>query len=205
MDDFITQEEAAQAEARAQEQKQRIASDPQAVLNFVAGATEVDDWVTAYPDKALNKAYKEFRAGVQDEVSAAEGVDPDDTEAIAQHQAKVEDITRRTSEWEQKLTESARHFHLKGVSRRTLKELRRAAKKKFNVDENPLDTDLQEEADVYYRASVIAAHLEGYTVENVLDIYDNLPGKVFNDLWSSANSLSINDDFLRGIATPDFS
>ena len=205
MEDFITQEEAAKAEARAKEQKQRIASDPQAVLKFVSGVTEVEDWVTAYPDKKLNQAYRNFRNDIQARVSAATAVDPEDDAAVAEHQKNVDEIQSEIAEWENKLSESAIHFQLKGVSRKTLKELRKAARKKFNVDEHPMDIDVQNDADTYYRISVIAAHLEGYTVESIEQIYDNLPGKVFEDLWSSANSLSINDDFLRGIATPDFS
>jgi hypothetical protein len=204
-EEYVTQEEAAKAQQRAREQKQRIASDPQAVLKFVAGEIEVDDWVTAYPDKALNKEYREFRESIKTEVSQAEGVDPDDAEAVREAQSKVESIQARIDEWEDKLSESAVHFHLKGVSRKTLKELRKAARKKFNVEDNPMDSDLQDEADTYYKASVIAAHLEGYDIDDIISIYDNAPGKIFNDLWSSANSLSINDDFLRGIATPDFS
>lgn len=204
-EDYITQEDAAKAENAAKQQKQRIASDPQAVLKFVAGVTEVEDWVTGYPDKALNKAYREFRDSIQDQVSQARAVDPDDAEGVSEHKANVEKLEAEIKEWDEKLSESAVHFNLKGVSRSTLKQLRKAARKKFKVDDDQFDPDLQDDADRYYKASVIAAHLEGYDIDKIVQIEENLPGKIFNDLWASANALSISDDFLRGIATPDFS
>lgn len=196
--------------------KTHLVSDPDAVRKIVAGLVPVDDNVTVYPNKPLNLKYGVFN----DSLNELSGRLPrlDDGESTEEFLARTEswrtEYETAEAEFEalkKQLADSAMTFHMVGISKKAIKNLRTAARKKFPLptvgDPTAEDPDITEERDEYYRASIVAAHLvkSGYTIEDIESFRDNWPNLAWAQLWLTAQKLSIADDYLgKNFTNPDF-
>lgn len=197
---------------KAEAAKQRLKTDPDAVRKILQGNYEVSDSVTLFPRKDLNKRYADIRPKF-DRLAAdskqREGESDEEWNArIIASKEQNADLFREFEEIQALIEESAVTFTLVSVSKRAIKSLRREARKKFPVrNEGNEDPDEAEERDEWYQSAIIAAHLaaDGYTVDDILKIKDEWPTTCWASLWVKAQELSIQDDYLRGSFTPDFS
>lgn len=201
-----------QAIEKAEAVKERLKSDPAAVRKLLGKNVEIDDFVTVYPDKELNREYKRFRERLlalsENTVRRIDETEPEWNERIAKEGAENKGLQDEFEALEERLKESGVTFRLVSIGKGAIKELRKAARKKFPLPEDGFDDPtVAEERDEFYKASIVAAHLiqDGYTIEDVESIRDNWPTDAFAKLWVSAQTLSIADDFLRGSLSPDFS
>lgn len=189
--------------------KERLKTDPDAVRKILTGTVAVEEDVTVYPNKALNKRYADFSDRIIDlglrtqrnEGESAEAYEERIAPAKAEYEAAVAEFEALKAE----LAESAVTFHLVSPGRKALKRIKRAAKEKFPAPafgEPDLDQDDRED---WYQCSVIAAHLPGYSIEDIENIADSWPQIAYAQLWSAAKRLTIADDFLGAAFDADFS
>lgn len=202
----------ADAEKIAEARKERLKTDPQAVRKILSNQVTVSEKVTVYPNKELNLRYEKFNESIVDLGTRVARKDGEDDETYAERikdaKAEYEAAVAEFDSLKKELAESAVTFELESLSRKAIKALRTAARKKFPTpiageQEDPDDSEGREEL---YKASIIAAHLvkDGYTVEDIEKIRDEWPTRCYVQLWQSANKLSIADDYLGAAFTPDF-
>lgn len=194
--------------AIAEATKERLKTDPEAVRKILGNNVQISEQVTVYPDKNLNREYAEFDQKLQklaDSTVRREG--ETDEEFIARNENVVQDYEAARKEFDElklRVKESGVTFTLVSVGKKAIKNLRTAARKKFPNEDN--DPDVAEQLDDYYRASIVAAHLvaDGYTIDDVFTIMDEWPIRCWAELWTTAQRLSIADDYLGNLLTPDF-
>lgn len=213
MEADITINDVSESIDAAEAAKERLKTDPDAVRKILAGDFGVSDDVTVYPIKSLNKKYADLHKRLGDlSVRAAKNDDEtheDWIKRIGPMKAELDSLRTEFETVEAELKESAVTFHMSGISKKAIKNLRREARKQFPLPkeggtEDPSDA---EDRDKWYHSAIIAAHLaqDGYTVDDIIDIDDKWPSACWNRLWVTAQRLSIQDDYLSGALTPDFS
>lgn len=191
--------------------KERLKSDPDAVRKMLAGTVAVEDDVTVYPNKVLNLKFEKFQKRITDAgLSLGKQIGESDEDYETRTKNFEADYDKLESEFEAlkaEIEDSAVTFHLVSLSKKSIKALRTAVRKKFPLPEvgGVDDLDVQEEREEYYKASIIAAHLLGeYTIEDIENIRDEWPTKCFAQLWTTAQKLSIADDYLGQAFNSDF-
>ena len=197
---------------KAEAVRERLKSDPAAVRKILGNNYEISEQVTVYPRRDLNKRYADFRPKL-DKIAIdnkqRDGESDEDWNArIIASKETNKALLDEVSALQDEINESAVTFELVGISKKTIKELRKTARAKFPLpNEGADDPDIAEERDEFYQSSIIAAHLvrDGYTVEDILNIKHEWPTPCWVALWVKAQELSIQDDYLRGSFTPDFS
>ena len=197
-----------------EKRKERLASDPEAVRKILAGSVDVEDFVTVYPSKALNKKFAEFQAELERfRDKAAQGSHEgakDYEERIKGLRAELDEAEKRGDQLRADLEASAITFHLIGIPKRAVKKIRAEVRAKYPLPPagTPDDPDMAELRDDEYQNRLIVAHLAqtgGFTMDEVESWRDTWSNREFGKLWASVLKLSIADDYLNGSIDPDFS
>lgn len=194
----------------AEKVKERLKTDPDAVRKILSSTVSVEEDVTVYPNKALNIQYTKFSERLGQLAGAiTRNGDETDEEYLQRSEhfrPEYEKLTADFDELKSKIEASAVTFHLISVSKKTIKNIRTAARKKFPVATDPLNEDVDdaEIRDDWYKAAIVAAHLEGYTIEDIENIRDEWPQRAWAQLWTTAQKLSIADDYLGAAFNADF-
>lgn len=197
-----------------EKRKERLASDPEAVRKILAGSVDVEDFVTVYPSKALNKKFAEFQAELEHfrdkaKQGSHEGA-RDYEERIQGLRAELDEAEKRGDQLRADLEASAITFHLIGIPKRAVKKIRAEVRAKYPLPPagTPDDPDMSELRDDEYQNRLIVAHLAqtgGFTMDEVESWRDTWSNREFGKLWASVLKLSIADDYLNGSIDPDFS
>lgn len=197
-----------------EKRKERLASDPEAVRKILAGSVDVEDFVTVYPSKALNKKFAEFQAELErfrDKAAQGSREGAKDYEArIKGLRAELDEAEKRGDQLRADLEASAITFHLIGIPKRAVKKIRAEVRAKYPLPPagTPDDPEVAEMRDDEYQNRLIVAHLAqtgGFTMDEVESWRDTWSNREFGKLWASVLKLSIADDYLNGSIDPDFS
>lgn len=213
MGDEQTTDHIEDAITEAKAEVERLKSDPDAVRKILGNFVTVTEKVTVYPDKSLNIEYDRIQDRIASAGARLKRVDGESDESyharIKETQAEHEQLVSDFEKLKAAIEESAKTFVLESVSRKALKAIRTAARKKFPLPEQgqPDDYEVAEEREEWYWASIIAAHMvkDGYTPEDIEKIRDEWPTRCYAQLKLAAEKLSIKDDYLGSAFTPDFS
>lgn len=199
--------------ALAEARKERLTTDPEALRKLVAGAVDVEDWVTTYPNKSINLALAKhekalFALKAESQRDTAES-DRDYSKRIKELQPELDALTAEGEELRAKFEESAVTLHFIGLGKKAIKRIRAEIHKEYPLPPAGVQDDptLASERQDAYECAVIAAHIQhaGFTREDVETWKDKWPNKAFGDLWACALRLSIADDYLAGVLDVDFS
>lgn len=189
--------------------REHLKTDPNAVRALAANNVEITEAVTVYPNKVLNKKFADLKAEFPTLADIKRNTDESDADwekRVAKAQAEVDAYDAEITDLKNQIDESSVTFELKSVSKRTIKNLRKAARAKYPLPtDGEIDAD-EEERDDYYRASIVAAHLisDSYSIDDILNIMDNWPTSCWARLWTTAQAISIGDDFLAKTLDADF-
>jgi len=186
--------------------KEKIVSDPDAVRKIISGAVPVEDYVTIYPDKALNLRFQKHTQTLAD--VAARAVNDPTGEVSKALKVELDALEAEAKELKSALEASAVTLRFVGLGKKAVKRIRNEVFEKYPFppagieDDQALASDRQDA----YEEWLIAAHLadSGYTREDISDWRDTLPLIEFGKLWAMAQKLSITDDYLQGAFNVDF-
>jgi hypothetical protein len=196
-----------------EERKERLASDPEAVRKILAGSVDVEDYVTVYPSKALNKKFADFQAELErfrDRATQGSHEGAKDYEArVGSLKNELAEMEKRGDDLRAELEASAVTFHLIGIPKKAVKKIRAEVRQKYPLPPagTPDDPDMSEIRDEEYQNRLIVAHLAqtgGFTMDEVESWRDSWSNREFGKLWASVLKLSIADDYLNGSIDPDF-
>ena len=214
MDDVLPDDEKIIADAveLGEKAKEKVATDPDAVRKLLAGQVEVEDYVTVYPDKAVNlrfaKHQEELQQASRDIPAQKDGESDEDYKVRADaFQKRVDEISAEGEAARKAVEESGLTFHMVGLGKKAIKRIRAEVRSKYPLPtEGKDDPEVAEMRDEEYQNRIIAAHLvkSGYTVEDVEQWRDVWPHRAFGKLWATALKLSITDDYLTGAIDVDF-
>lgn len=184
--------------------KERVASDPDAVRKLISGAVVVEDYVTLYPDKALNLRFQKHSQSLAEAAAKARSAE----KVTPEMQAELDSLEDEAAELKEALEASAVTLRFVGLGKKAVKRIRNEVYKEYpfppagTEDDPALASDRQDA----YEEWLIAAHLAdaGYTRDDVAQWRDVLPLMEFGKLWAMAQKLSITDDYLQGAFNVDF-
>jgi len=184
--------------------KARVASDPEAVRKLVSGSVLVEDFVTVYPDKALNLRFQKHTRKLAELAARARG----DVEVTPELQSELDALEVEATELRDLIEASGITLRFVGLGKKAVKRIRAEVWEKYpfppegQQDDQALASDRQDA----YEEWLVAAHLAeaGYTREDLSEWRDKFPLLEFGKLWATAQKLSITDDFLNGAFNVDF-
>lgn len=184
--------------------KARVASDPDAVRKIISGAVAVEDYVTIYPDKALNLRFHKHVEAVAEAAAKARATD----EATPEMRAELDALEAEAAALKDELEASAVTLKFVGLGKKAVKRIRNEVIAQYPFPPTGQDDDqaLASDRQDAYEEWLIAAHVadSGYTRDDIAQWRDVLPLMEFGKLWAMAQKLSITDDYLNGAFNVDF-
>jgi hypothetical protein len=184
--------------------KAHVASDPEAVRKLISNSVVVEDFVTVYPNKALNLRFQKHTAKLTEVAAQARGVDEVDPKL----QVELDALEVEATELHEAIKASGITLRFIGLGKKAVKRIRSEVFAKYPFPPSGQDDDqvLASERQDAYEEWLIAAHLAeaGYTRDDVAEWRDKFPLMEFGKMWAATQKLSIADDYLNGAFNVDF-
>lgn len=196
----------------AEERKERLATDPDAVRALISGNVSVEDSVTVCASKPAALAFAKHVEALNTLKAKAElgygETDVQHAERLATLQPQLDALEQSGKAVREALEAAQVTFKMVGIGKRAVKRIRASVRKDHPLPPagTPDDPEVAELRDEEYQNRIIAAHLvaDGYTPEDIDNFRDAWASREFGKLWATALKLSISDDYLSGAVDVDF-